>query len=269
MNVNELIEASQNAEHCQRNWDHTQPVPEEHVHALIDIATNMPTKSNDEFYRLVVSTDRDLNRKFYELAVDPDNEQTVGRNAQVDAPVVFTWFELKKEGIGDWKNTQGFFDPWLLNARTEFSKAGLRTLHQELADNATTTEGCGITRTAVSPKAQENQGQHGRSPIKPDIQIDVCEGKWERVEDGSKRAAIDEGRNEVIEIPARGHGRKVVRRGKEGIKDPRPRNSAEEIVEDIAGERQYRTAGKILRQPGENSKKSIYFPSQICAKVGT
>lgn len=118
MNINVLIEASQNAEHCQRNWNHTQPVPEEHVHALIDIATNMPTKSNDEFYRLVVSTDRDLNRKFYELAVDPDNEQTIGRNAQVDAPVVFTWFELKKEGIGDWKNTQGFFDPWLLNART-------------------------------------------------------------------------------------------------------------------------------------------------------
>ena len=133
----------------------------------------------------------------------------------------------------------------------------MRTLHQEPADNATTTDGCSITQMAVSPKAHESQGQHGKSPIKPDIQIDVCKGKWERVEDGSKRTAIDEGKNEVIEIPARGHGRKVVRRGKEGIKDPRPRNSAEEIVEDIAGVRQFRTAGKILRQPGETSEESI------------
>ena len=118
MNIEDLILASSNAEHCQRNWDRTQTVPEDHVNALIEIATNMPTKANEAYYKLVVSTDPIINRKFYNVAIDPDNPNTINRNSQVDAPVVFTWFEVKPEGITEDTNRLGHYDPWLLNSRT-------------------------------------------------------------------------------------------------------------------------------------------------------
>jgi len=118
MNIEDLILASSNAEHCQRNWDRTRTVPEDHVNALIEIATNMPTKANEAYYKLVVSTDPTINRKFYNVAIDPDNPNTINRNSQVDAPVVFTWFEVKPEGITEDTNRLGHYDPWLLNSRT-------------------------------------------------------------------------------------------------------------------------------------------------------
>jgi len=118
MNIEDLILASSNAEHCQRNWDRTQTVPEDHVNALIEIATNMPTKANEAYYKLVVSTDPTINRKFYNVAIDPNNPSTINRNSQVDAPVVFTWFETKPEDVGEEFNRLGHYDPWLLNSRT-------------------------------------------------------------------------------------------------------------------------------------------------------
>lgn len=118
MNIEDLILASVNAEHCQRNWDHSQSIPDEHVKALIEIATNMPTKANEPYYKLFVSTDRTVNRKFYKAAIDPNNPNTFVRNAQVDAQVVFTWFETKPHELDDDTNRLGHHDPWLLNSRT-------------------------------------------------------------------------------------------------------------------------------------------------------
>jgi len=118
MNIEDLILASSNAEHCQRNWDRTKTVPKDHVTALIEIATNMPTKANEAYYKLVVSTNATINRKFYNVAIDPNNPSTIDRNSQVDAPVVFTWFENKPEGVSEEINRLGHYDSWLLNSRT-------------------------------------------------------------------------------------------------------------------------------------------------------
>lgn len=118
MNIEDLILASANAEHCQRNWDHSKSIPEEHVNALIDIATNMPTKANEPYYKLVISTDRTVNREFYKVAVDPNNPNTLVRNAQVDAHVVFTWFENVPDGLDADLNRLGHYDNWVLNSRT-------------------------------------------------------------------------------------------------------------------------------------------------------
>ena len=60
-------------------------------------------------------------------------------------------------------------------------------------------------------------------------------GKWEQMESSSKRATISEDKNEVIEIPARGHGRRVTRRSRTTPEDPRRSYSADEIKEKFIG----------------------------------
>ena len=116
----QLITASENAEHCQRNWDRSQSIPLADVQALVDIATNMPTKQNEEYYQLVVSVNPELNRLIYRLSIDPDNSTTIHRNAQLDAHAVFVWFLQNPEQLSmtDNKNRAGFFDDFRLNAKT-------------------------------------------------------------------------------------------------------------------------------------------------------
>ena len=119
MTIENLILASKTANHCQRNWDKSVNVPTEHVNGLIEIATNMPTKQNVEYFRLVVSTDQTINRQLYNFSVDPDNPDTIDRNAQSDAHVVFMWFNTHQgPGFTDMTNAEGHYDPWDLNVRT-------------------------------------------------------------------------------------------------------------------------------------------------------
>jgi len=116
----QLITASEHAEHCQRNWDHSQSLPLEDVQALVNIATNMPTKQNVEHYQLVVSVNPQLNRLIYDLSIDPVNPGTIHRNAQVNAHAVFVWFLNKPESVNmsAYENASGFFDDFNLNAKT-------------------------------------------------------------------------------------------------------------------------------------------------------
>lgn len=116
----QLITASEHAEHCQRNWDHSQSIPLEDVQALVDIATNMPSKQNVEYYQLVVSVNPQLNRLIYNLSIDPDNPKTIHRNAQLNTHAVFIWFLNKPEKLNMTvnENTAGFFDDFNLNAKT-------------------------------------------------------------------------------------------------------------------------------------------------------
>ena len=116
----QLVTASEHAEHCQRNWDRSQSMPREDVQALVDIATTMPSKQNEEYFQLVVSVNSQLNRLIYNLSIDPDNPATLHRNAQLDAHAVFVWFLHKPEQLNmtDKKNRAGFFDVFRLNAKT-------------------------------------------------------------------------------------------------------------------------------------------------------
>jgi hypothetical protein len=120
MSKAQLVTASEHAEHCQRNWDRSQSIPLEDVQALVDIATNMPSKQNEEYFQLVVSVNPELNRRIYDLSIDPDNPETIQRNAQLDAHAVFVWFLHKPEQLNmtEKKNREGFFDVFRLNAKT-------------------------------------------------------------------------------------------------------------------------------------------------------
>ena len=70
--------------------------------------------------------------------------------------------------------------------------------------------------------------EQGNTPIITLAPGAVSESDWERIEPTSKRAVIEESENEVIEIPARGHGKMVSRRSVQRTEDPRPASSNDE-----------------------------------------
>ena len=66
----------------------------EHVNAIIDAATTMPTKQNGEYYSLIASTDRTFNHTVYSLAYDCDNGKnhySANYNSQVNAHLLLLW----------------------------------------------------------------------------------------------------------------------------------------------------------------------------------
>lgn len=88
-----LVQDALKAEHCQRNWNHNYVIPEADLDALIKVATTMPTKQNRDYYKLVVSTDKEFNSIAHSLSRDLNNPDTPGRNSQVNANALFIYIQ--------------------------------------------------------------------------------------------------------------------------------------------------------------------------------
>lgn len=54
------------SQHCQRNWDLTQEMPEDDLDTLMIAATQCPSKQNIAFYKLHFVTNRDLIERIHE-----------------------------------------------------------------------------------------------------------------------------------------------------------------------------------------------------------
>jgi hypothetical protein len=92
-----IIEAVKSAEGCQRNWDHSHVISQEDIDTIVNTATNMPTKQNQEFYSLVASTDQKFNHDFYlKTFTDDKGLYNEGRNSQTDAPLLLIWIRNKE-----------------------------------------------------------------------------------------------------------------------------------------------------------------------------
>lgn len=89
--IESLIPAAEVTELCQRNWDHSKPIPEEHIEEILGVATRMPTKQSLPIYEIAVSTSKTLNRNLAHKAQDPRTPSSIGRNAQVSAPLLLMW----------------------------------------------------------------------------------------------------------------------------------------------------------------------------------
>lgn len=87
--------------HCQRNWDYSNPIPLEDIQQIVDATLSMPTKQNLLCYKLVASANPSINNKIYRKAFDvvehEDGEvdDNTGRNTQVDAPLLLCFLELR------------------------------------------------------------------------------------------------------------------------------------------------------------------------------
>jgi hypothetical protein len=92
-------DASESANHCQRNWNDL-PVSKEIIDELISVATNMPTKQNEEFFTVLASVDKEFNHNVYMhsysvtnqiLNMPFDQRHKTNYNTQLRAPLIFQW----------------------------------------------------------------------------------------------------------------------------------------------------------------------------------
>ena len=96
----------------------------------------------------------------------------------------------------------------------------MRSLTTERADNAPRQQECSITHTAVSPRKSELHVTTGDIPI-IDRGVGATGERWESVDREEKRATINTDVNEVIEIPLRGHHRRITATSRRSVADPR------------------------------------------------
>lgn len=94
------------SQHCQRNFDLEQNIPEADIETLIHAATNCPSKQNMAFYKLHVVTDRSLIEQVHALATgthtyDEDNNMIASTNSQVLANVLFVFEPNEIEDLTD------------------------------------------------------------------------------------------------------------------------------------------------------------------------
>jgi len=87
------VYTAQRANHCQRNWDYAQKIPQDHIDSIVGAAVNMPTKQNTEDYRLFVSTNLEINHEVYKVAAMEDFDFP-HRNLQVYAPLLLLYLPV-------------------------------------------------------------------------------------------------------------------------------------------------------------------------------
>ena len=88
--INDVIEDSR---HCQRNWDLTKDVPQEHIDLFIEAITKSPSKQNLAHYRLHVITNRKTIETIYSHCRFKFNMYHT--NPQVLANLLFLFEEIK------------------------------------------------------------------------------------------------------------------------------------------------------------------------------
>lgn len=90
-----IFDSVNTTERCQRNWDHNINFSNGDLELLIKVATTMPTKQNQEYYELVVSTDIAFNKEIYKIAYHTESEKPPSYknhyNYQVAAHALFLW----------------------------------------------------------------------------------------------------------------------------------------------------------------------------------
>ena len=80
---------------CQRNWDHSKSIPDEHIDHWIYIAQNSPSKQDESYYNLYVITNKEKidllsNHTWgHTMEIAPGNFTGVTRNTQMAANAYF------------------------------------------------------------------------------------------------------------------------------------------------------------------------------------
>tara|TARA_B100001094_G_scaffold210613_1_gene204469 strand:- start:2860 stop:3519 length:660 start_codon:yes stop_codon:yes gene_type:complete len=94
----QLLDAITNTQRCQRNWDLTKQMPQEHIDLLLKIATTTPTKQNREWFQIAYTTDRSVIKDLYAMAYDPkDSEFWQKTNTQITSHLVLIYLEHTNE----------------------------------------------------------------------------------------------------------------------------------------------------------------------------
>lgn len=85
-----ILEYAQTIEPCQRNWDESFVMPEDHIKYIIDVCTTVPTKQNRDYYSLLAIKERRLINEIYKYATVPEKLPPHG-NTQARANLLLIW----------------------------------------------------------------------------------------------------------------------------------------------------------------------------------
>ena len=101
MDLTQQKEFIEKIKKCQRNWDKTFVIPQEHIDHFVHLATNSPTKQHEAYFNLYVITDRALLEELFDHTwgfTYPINNDTstaevpsCARNPQMNASAYFLW----------------------------------------------------------------------------------------------------------------------------------------------------------------------------------
>ena len=92
--MKDMVELAKIVERCQRNFDWSKPVPNKDVKYILNVATSMPTKQQEEFYNITVIEDESLAREFYEVCSVAEGDDW--RNSQTYAPLLLLYSTYPK-----------------------------------------------------------------------------------------------------------------------------------------------------------------------------
>lgn len=81
---------------CQRNWDRTKTIPQEHIDHWIYLATNSPSKQDEARFGLCVITKTEIIDKIYDDFAWGSHRfgNDAGRNTQMGANALFVFAEI-------------------------------------------------------------------------------------------------------------------------------------------------------------------------------
>lgn len=91
--MNKVLEYAKVVGQCQRNWDYSQPMPQEHIDYILNTAEAMPTKQSLPVYEIFASTNLEFNAEIFRLARAKNQPHTIKRNAQVNAPLLLMFVD--------------------------------------------------------------------------------------------------------------------------------------------------------------------------------
>ena len=88
----DIFKAIHRSQHCQRNWDLEQSIPQEDIDLILESVTQCPSKQNQSFYKVHVLQDRDIIEKVHAKTQGFGlGDGTVTTNAQTLANMVLVF----------------------------------------------------------------------------------------------------------------------------------------------------------------------------------
>lgn len=93
----DLVKAVHRSQHCQRNWNLEQTMPEEDIATLIEAVTQCPSKQNKAFYSVTAITQREKIESIHEMTKGFGAGSKMYTNPQTLAHLLLVFSSLSQE----------------------------------------------------------------------------------------------------------------------------------------------------------------------------
>lgn len=126
LNFSQIVQSIEQSQHCQRNWDLSKTIPEEHIDLFIQAVKRAPSKQNVAFYKTHFITNRNLIETIAQSTRRNNNyrwQTGISANGPINSQVLSNLLVVF-EYYGDYS------DPTIHNRNSE-----LKTLHDNLSSN--------------------------------------------------------------------------------------------------------------------------------------